>query len=137
MIRSKLYLYVFKIRLFSIEINYVTAHVSLVCKHFTFCWNENILLGMFPYFMTISILFNQYCYNSVSREIFVYDFTMSNLVSVFPHALRHRIREKRIESKQFFFGSWEWESNVKNASHESIISSFKEFKISFNCQQWH
>ena len=41
---------------------------------------------MFPYFMNISILFNQYCYNIVSREIFVYDFTMSNLVSVFPHA---------------------------------------------------
>ena len=28
--------------------------------------------------------------------MFVYNFTMSNLVSVFPHALRHRIREKGI-----------------------------------------
>ena len=32
----------------------------------------------------------------MSREMFVYNFTMSNLVSVFPHVLRHRIREKRI-----------------------------------------
>ena len=62
---KKLSLYVLKIRLFFIEMNYVIAHVSLVYKHFTLCWNENILLGMFPYFMNISILFNQYCYNIV------------------------------------------------------------------------
>ena len=67
LINSKLYLSVFKIRLFFIEMNYVIAHVSLVYKHFTLCWNENILLGMFPYFMNISILFNQYCYNIVPR----------------------------------------------------------------------
>ena len=50
----------------------------------------------------------QYCLIStaiilflVSGEMFVYDFTMSNLVSVFPHALRHRIREKRIDGISF------------------------------------
>ena len=32
----------------------------------------------------------------MSREMFVYSFTMSNLVSVFPYALRYRSREKRI-----------------------------------------
>ena len=32
----------------------------------------------------------------MSREMFVYNFTMSNLVSVFSHTLRHRIWEKRI-----------------------------------------
>ena len=31
--------------------------------------------------------------------MFVYKFTMSNLVSVFPYALRDRIREKRIALK--------------------------------------
>ena len=30
--------------------------------------------------------------------MFVYKFTMPNLVSVFPRALHHRIREKRIET---------------------------------------
>ena len=32
----------------------------------------------------------------MSQEMFVYNFTMSNLVSVFSHALRHRIWEKCI-----------------------------------------
>ena len=52
----------------------------------------------------------------MSREMFVYNFTMSNLVSLFPHALRHRIREKRISPK----------------SHGYLIQHKKIEKTSFN-----
>ena len=101
MINPKLSLYVFKIRLFFIEMNYVIAHVYLVLNILLF---TEMIISYWVCFLSLWTF--QYCLISIaikiflmSREMFVYNFTMSNLVSVFPHALRHRIREKRIVIK--------------------------------------
>ena len=79
------------------ELCYCVCFFSLYTFYSLLKWKY--LIG----YVFFSLWIFQYCLSAwllilflMSREMFVFNFTMSILVPMFPHALRHQIREKRI-----------------------------------------